>query len=233
MDVWQDINLRSCNLVSLSGILQVCMMDVVLLDARSAWATVDSKVLNGAIFCGGETNFSFRGRFVLPVNWCLIGHIHYTPEASWCHGTSLRSGMAFTVLPETVSDFMLCAGSQISMLLVPLERLQRKLAELVPHQAEIPAQLLSLFNLSSERPLAQELRAQFERIRQCLSCDHSHARAQIPQGDDIEVLLGSHLLAGLSVRAEDRPQCSHGRRTRYLIVQRAEQFMCANMRHDI
>jgi AraC family ethanolamine operon transcriptional activator len=233
MDVEQAINLRSCNLVSLSGILQVCMMEVVLLDARSAWATIDSKVLSGAIFCSGETNFSFRGRFVLPANWCLIGHIHYTPDTSWCHGTALRSGMAFTVLPEGVSDFMLCAGSQISMLLLPLERLQRKFAEHVPHQAEIPARLLSLFNLSSERPLAQDLRAHFERIRQCLSCDHSQARAQVPQGDDIDVLLDSHLLAGLSMRAEDRPQCSHGRRTRYLIVQRAEQFMRANMRQDI
>ncbi|MFC5743245.1 AraC family transcriptional regulator [Dyella tabacisoli] len=207
-------------------------MEMVLLGSSGPRAAIGSHALNEAIFCSGEIDFPFRGRFVLPEDWCLLGYIHHTPAGSWCHGTSLGSGMAFTILPEGISEFMLCAGSQITVMLIPLEQLQRKLVELVPHQGEIPTRLLSLFNLSDE-PSALKLHTQFERIRQHLIFDHLPAEVPPLLDEDANALLESHLLAGLSASAEDRPQCSRGRRTHYLIVQRTEQFMRANMRHDI
>lgn len=232
MTVETDGGLRSCDLISLSGMLRVCEMEMILLDAHGPRAAVDSYVMNEAIFCSGETDFPFRGRFVLPADWCLLGYIHYTPEGSWCHGTALSSGMAFTVLPEGISEFMLCAGIQISVMLVPLQRMQHKYAELEPHQGELPARLLSLFKLSNE-PVAQELRLYFERVRQHLILGQALAGTPALTELDADGLLQSHLLAGLSARSEDRPQCSRGRRTHYLIVQHVEQFMRANMRHDI
>ncbi len=222
----------SCDLVSLSGALRVCDMEMVLLDARGPHATVDSRVANEAIYCSGETDFPFRGRFVLPVDWCLLGHIHHTPEGSWCHGTELRSGMSFTVMPEGISEFMLRAGSQLSVVLVPLEQLRRKFAEMEPLQGEIPSRLLSLFHLN-DTLVASELRQQFTHIRERLIGRREASDGEAMQGQDLDALVERHLLAGLSARAEDRPQCTRGRRTHYLIVQRAEQFMRANMRQDI
>ncbi|MDO1528439.1 helix-turn-helix domain-containing protein [Fulvimonas sp. R45] len=223
---------QACDLISLGSALHVCEMELVLLDASGPRAAVDSRVFSEAIFCSGETGFPFRGRFVLPVDWCMIGHIHHTPEGSWCHGTDLRSGMSFTVMPEGISEFMLRAGSRVSAVLVPLEQLRRKFAELEPHQGDIPARLLSLFTLS-DAAVAHELGVRFEQIRSRLIERRGSSDEEALKGEDVDALLENHLLAGLSARAEDRPQCTRGRRAHYLIVQRAEQFMRANMRQDI
>lgn len=207
-------------------------MEMVLLDAHGPHVSVDSLASSEAIFCSGEADFDFRGRFVLPPDWCMLGCIHHTPEGGWCHGTPLESDMAFTVLPEGVSEFMLRKDSRVSMVLMPLERLQHKFVELVPHQADIPARQLALFRLPDERQGAA-LRAGFERIRLHLTQAHSAADMHVMEDVDVDALLTNHLLAGLSAMTEDRPQCSRSRRTHYLIVQRAEQYMRTNMRHDI
>lgn len=230
MAVGNGDNTQSCDLVSLGGALRVCEMEVVLLDSTGPQVAVTSRVLGEAILCSGETNFSFRGRFVLPVDWCLIGYIHDTPEGSWCHGTDLHKGVAFTVMPEGISEFMLRGGSRVTVLLVPVERLRGKFAAMEPHQIELPARLLSLFMLSNGEA-AHELARAFERIRERLAC--APATDAVMSEEDVDVLLEQHLRAGLSASAEDRPQCTRGRRTHYLIVQRVEQFMRANMRHDI
>jgi len=207
-------------------------MEMVLLDARGPRAVVDSRVFSEAIFCGGETDFPFRGRFALPADWCMLGHIHDTPEGSWCHGTGLAAGMSFTVMPEGVSEFMLRAGSKVSAVLVPMEQLRRKFAALAPHQSELPSRLLSLFRLS-DGPAAQALAARFGQVRERLMERRAASDDEALEGQDVEALLESHLLAGLSARAEDRPQCTRGRRAHYLIVQRAEQYMRDNLRQDI
>lgn len=226
MAVGNGDNTQSCDLVSLGGALRVCEMEVVLLDSAGPQVSVGSQALSEAIFCSGETNFSFRGRFVLPVDWCMVGYIHHTSEGSWCHGTELRTGMSFTVMPEGISEFMLRVGSRVSAMLVPLDRLRRKVAELDLHQAEISARLLSLFMLSGS-DVARDLAAGFERVNERL------ASGGVLGEDDVDALLANHLLAGLSAHAEDRPRCTRGRRTHYMIVQRVEQFMRANMRQDI
>lgn len=46
-------------------------------------------------------------------------------------------------------------------------------------------------------------------------------------------LVEMHWLAARSARAEDLPRYSRGRRTHYLILQRTEHFMRANLRRDI
>lgn len=217
---------QSCDLVSLGSALRMCEMEVVLLDSAGPQLAVESRALGEAILCSGATNFSFRGRFVLPVDWCMFGYIHRTPEGGWCHGTELHTGMSFTVMPEGISEFMLRAGSQVTAVLVPLERLRRRLAEFDPLQTEVPSRLLSLFMLSGHGA-ARDLVAGFERLSERL------AGGEALGEDDVDALLASHLQAGLSAHAEDRPRCTRGRRTHYMIVQRVEQFMRANMRRDI
>jgi AraC family ethanolamine operon transcriptional activator len=184
------------------------------------------------VFCSGETKFPFRGRFALPPHWCLLGYIHDTPSGSWCHGTSLGAGAAFTVLPERTTEFMLCAGSRISAMLVPMDMLQRKFMQLETGHADMPTRQLSLFTMSNEQQ-ARNLRIQFEHICERSIRNHFIADAPAVYAEDIAALVETHLLAALSTRPEDHPHSSRGQRAHYLIIQRVEQFIRANMRRDI
>jgi AraC family ethanolamine operon transcriptional activator len=232
MEVENDAGLHSPDLVTLCGILRVCELEVVLLGKQGPRVLVDSQVFDEVIFCSGEINFPFRGRFALPTGWCLCGYIHQTSAGSWCHGTPLGSDMAFTVFPEGVSEFMFCAGTRLTAVLVPYQRLQQKFLEIKPHQSDVPTRLLSLFKLSDDAR-AQAMRSQFEWIRDRVLAEEVDPAASSLEDFPVEGLLEAHLLAGLSVRPEDRPSCSRGRRTHYLVVQRAEDFMRQNLRREI
>jgi AraC family ethanolamine operon transcriptional activator len=116
--------------------------------------------------------------------------------------------------------------------LVSLELVRRKFAAIEPLQAELPSRLLSLFHLN-ETPAAASLVRHFARLRERLVGRDEVPDDEVLEGVDAELLVENHLVAGLSARAEDRPQCTRGRRTHYLIMQRAEQFMRANLRQDI
>lgn len=229
MGVENDVGLQSPDLVTLCGILKVCELELVLLGKQGPRAHVDSIVSEQAIYFSGEVNFAFRGRFALPPGWCLFGYLHVTEQESWCHGTPLGSGMAFTVFPEGVSEFVLSSGSRLTGVLVPQQRLVDKYLELSPHQPEVPTRAISLFQLSDDER-ARALRAKMEALR-------SHVLNQPSEGALADVrlddLVESHLIAALSVRPEDRPACSRGRRTHYLAMQRAEEFMRRHLRRDI
>jgi len=229
MGVENDVGLQSPDLVTLCGILKVCELELVLLGKQGPRAHVDSIVSEQAIYFSGEVNFAFRGRFALPPGWCLFGYLHVTEQESWCHGTPLGSGMAFTVFPEGVSEFVLSSGSRLTGVLVPQQRLVDKYLELSPHQPEVPTRAISLFQLSDDER-ARALRAKMEALRgHVLNQPSDGALADVRLDDLVE----SHLIAALSVRPEDRPACSRGRRTHYLAMQRAEEFMRRHLRRDI
>lgn len=230
MEVENAAGLHSPDLVTLCGILKVCELELVLLDKQGPSALADSLTLEEAIFFSGEVNFSFRGRFMLPPNWCMLGYIHHTSASSWCHGTPLGSDMAFTVFPEGVSEFVLSAGSSVSALLLPFSRLAGKFTQIKPHRADLPTRSLSLF-IPPEVARGQSMRSKLESLRDRLLSDEMSSISL--QEDDVDDLLETHLMAGLSARAEDRPVCSRGRRTHYLAMQRAEDFMRQNLRRDI
>ncbi|ULU26389.1 helix-turn-helix domain-containing protein [Dyella terrae] len=182
-----------------------------------------------AIYFSGEVNFAFRGRFALPPGWCLFGYLHRTSQESWCHGTPLGSGMAFTVLPEGISEFVLSSGSCVTGVLVPQQRLVDKYLELNPHQPDLPTRAISLFALSDDER-ARALRMKFEALRERVL---HLSREPVAPDVDVDGLIETHLVAALSVKPEDRPACSRGRRTHYLAMQRAEEFMRRNLRRDI
>lgn len=229
MEIENDVGLQSPDLVTLCGILKVCELELVLLGKQGPRAHADSIASERAIYFTGEVNFAFRGRFALPQGWCLFGYLHHTSEDSWCHGTSLGSGMAFTVFPEGISEFMLGSGSRITGVLVPQQRVVDKYLELSPHQPDVPIRAISLFSLSDDER-ARALRAKIEAVRDRVLSLSSEGT---PHDIDLDGLLESHLIAALSARAEDRPACSRGRRTHYLAMQRAEEFMRRNLRRDI
>lgn len=225
-------DLQACDLVSIAGLLRVCEMEMVLLGGHGPRATFSSRATSTTILCHGEVGFPFRGRFVLPAEWCLLGYIHQMPEAGWCHGTPLESGVAFLLSPEGISEFKLGAHARLTVVLVPVERLHAHLTALEPHQPAQLARRLSLFKLN-QGAQATNLREHFLGIGARLVQTEGTAGTAEVADADVDALIASYLIAGVAASPDDRPQCSRGRRTHYLVVQRTEQFMRANIRREI
>lgn len=218
-------DLRSIDLATLSGVLRVCDVELLLLDGNGPRAAFASRVHEEALFCSITCGFHCRGRFMLPPDWAMLGYLHATDEAmSWCHGIPLAAGMALTVLPEGISEFTLSPGTRLTVMLVPMARVQRKLTELSLRSTPPAGQALSLFTLASDAvPLAQHYQALHAQLRQ----------GGALQPEEAERLLHEHVQALLASGPADRPTFSRARRTHYLIAQRAENFMRLNLRRNI
>nr|WP_295568840.1 helix-turn-helix domain-containing protein [uncultured Stenotrophomonas sp.] len=220
-----DGGLRSIDLATLSGVLRVCDVELLLLDGNGPRAAFASRVHEEALFCSISCGFHCRGRFMLPPDWAMLGYLHATDETlSWCHGVPLTPGMALTVMPEGISEFTLSPGTHMTLMLVPVARVQRKLTELSLRSTPPAGQALSLFNLANDSaPLAQH----YQQLHLQLG------RGASLQTEETEQLLHEHVQALLGAGAADRPGCSRARRTHYLIAQRAENFMRLNLRRNI
>ena len=65
---------------------------------------------------------------VLPPDWAMLGYLQATDEAvSWCHGVPLTPGMALTIMPEGISEFTLSPGTHMTLMLLPVARVQSSL----------------------------------------------------------------------------------------------------------
>jgi AraC family ethanolamine operon transcriptional activator len=230
-----DGNLPPCDLVSLSETLRVCNMEMVLLNADGPRAIVDTIAQGEAFVCSAQYAFSFRARLTLPASWCLLGYIHHTDESSWCQGLSLSTDTAVTLLPDDSSEFMFAAGSRFTLMMLPLQQLREKFSQMDPRPSAARSRPHPLFRLT-DPVAAQRLRSLYEATRREITeplstCATEHFSS--PPGIDMDALLEAHISASLAVTADDLPNCSRSRRKHYLIVQRTEQFMRANMRNDI
>ncbi len=221
-------NLRAFDLATLGGVLRVCDVEMVLLDGNGPRASVDAVVHDEALFCTLACGFHFRGRFMLPPDWCLLGYVHDTDEGvSWCHGVPLASGMALTVLPEGISEFTFSAGTRLTLLLAPMQRVQRKLTQLSLLSTPPAGQALSLFHPAGGVGV-HRLVQQYRHLEESLG-----GQGVALADDAVETLLHAHVQALLAAGPGDRPTCSRARRTHYLIAQRAEHFMRLNLRRYI
>jgi AraC family ethanolamine operon transcriptional activator len=220
------------DLIMLGSVFKICEMEAIVLGGHLNHATVNSEVVGGSILCNIEANFSFRGRFALPKEWCAIGCLHQTQKASACHGTPVTSGTAFTVLAHGVSEFIFGAGSNATIALIPVRRMQQKFAQLVHPDVEIPARLLGLFSIDGT-PMGITLGESFDKARYYLNRDKRLANPNTLMTNELDMLLENHMLAGLGAPANDRPQPSRGRRAHHQIVQRAEHYMRENLRRVI
>lgn len=218
--------MKPSDLATLNGVLRVCDLEMILLDGRSPRACIESRVHDGALFCAATSGFRFRGRFMLPLDWCMLGFVHRTEEReSWCHGTPLASGLALTVLPEGISEFVLGAQSRVTLVLVPVRRLQRVFSQLNLRETRPPSRALALFSAVGS-PWGERLQRRYEDI-------DARIRNGALREDEVDALLDEHIQAALSASARERPACPRSSHSYYLIVQRAEIFMRANMRRDI
>src|SRR5690606_15865418 len=121
-------SLPACDLVTLSSLLRVCELDLVLLDGQAPRALLYSRVHDGALFCHARLGSRLRGRFVLPPDWCALGFMHRAGE-DWCHGVSLLPDMAMAALPEGSTEFMVDAGTELTLVLLPVKRLHEAYGE--------------------------------------------------------------------------------------------------------
>lgn len=224
----EDGALRQHDLASLGSVLRVCELELVLLDENGPRAAIQTQVHDESLFCTLTCGFQFRGRFVLPAEWCLLGLIHETDaQRSWCHGVSLGAGTALTVFPEGASEFALSAGTRLSLLLAPMQRVQRKLTEL-SLRAGLPfGHALSLFQ-AGDGDGGSRLAQRYAQLPAWLGAQGSGLPA-----DAVDTLLHEHVQALLGAQGESRSVGTRARRAHYLIAQRAEKFMRQNLRRNI
>ncbi len=219
--------LTDCDLVGLESALRVCDLDIVLLDGSALRANIRARVQDRSLACTAISGFRFHGRFELPADWCVLGFLHAaSSKRSWCHGAPLSSEMAIAVLPDGgVSEFALDAGADLTVLVLPVQRLHAKYGELSLSSTSAPPGLLGPFY--ARGPRAESMRLGYERLRAVLRSD-----APLCDGD-IERLVEMHIQAALSVGHVDRPAYPRGQRAHYSAFQRAEAYMRSNMQHDI
>jgi AraC family ethanolamine operon transcriptional activator len=215
--------LRSFDLASLSGTLRVCHVELVLLDDQPPTASITSFVHDQALLCTFEVGARTRGRFMLPLDWCLLGCLQAVdPEASWCHGVPLVSGNIVSVMPEGVTEFALGAGSRMTFVLVPLKRFQeraaaQRLGGLLDDAAGVP--------VLSNRPHVP-LQAYYQGL-------HERIHQGEVGSDEIDAMLDAHVKEVVTNGLPERAGCNRSRRARYLIFRRAEDMMYANLRRHI
>ncbi len=215
--------LRSFDLASLGGTLRVCHVELVLLDDQPPTARITSFVHDQALLCTFEIGARARGRFVLPLDWCLLGCLQAVDaEASWCHGVPLSSGNIVSVMPDGVTEFALGAGSRVTFVLVPLKRFQeraaaQRLGGLVADTPGVP-----LVSGADHVPLQAYYQGLHERIQQ----------GEVDAAE-IEAMLDAHVKEIIANGPPERTVCSRSRRARYLIFRRAEDMMYANLRRHI
>lgn len=215
--------LRSFDLASLGGTLRVCHVELVLLDDQPPTASVTSFVHDQALLCTFEIGARARGRFVLPLDWCLLGCLQAVdPETSWCHGVPLSSGNIVSVMPEGVTEFALGAGSRVTFVLVPVKRFQERASAQRLGGLMEGATAMPLVSGGPHMPLQHYYQGLHERIRE----------GEVAVGE-IEMMLDAHVKEIITNGPHERSGCNRSRRARYLIFRRAEDLMYANLRRHI
>lgn len=220
------------DLAALAGLLKVCDLDMVLLDPQGACPTVETYADRDALIYSVTPAFTFRGRFTLPPDWCLFGYVHQTdPDASWCHGVSLATGMVLTVLPGAGSEFVLSAGSRLTLVLIPLSALKLCLSEL-GLGASLPAvgQYVRLF-----KPSGDATARRLEQLAARLTSGSGQSGIQQPSDrlEGASAYVRAHLMAKFAATPDDRPRCSRGRLMHYRILRRAEDFMRMHLHRNV
>ncbi|HEY9253160.1 MAG TPA: helix-turn-helix domain-containing protein [Stenotrophomonas sp.] len=211
------------DLSSLARLLQDCEVELVLLEGSSPAATVHRLVHEDALLCTLQTGFACRGRFVLPADRWLFASVQQTDESvSWCHGAPLSNGSLLTLAPGAQGDFVLSGGSTIIWALLPQARWQP-----AAHALAQPDALDAGFG-HLHLPAGHPLERIYAELGQCIASGN----ATTP-GLSLPRLVEHHGDAvahpGLNVRAVS----GRGRRTHYRMLRRAEDYLRANLRHNL
>jgi AraC family ethanolamine operon transcriptional activator len=223
--------IHACNVTMLGRWHRARDPEMALFDAAT-------KRQHAQIFDGDEAvlfnlrfGVSFRASFRLPAGWSAIGYIRHAPSGNWYQGISLDLARAFLLQPRDLNDVMLKAGTVLSMVLVPCERVRRSLPELQDAMGDV-SWLPHFFSLSGSL-IANCLQSRFRDLAQSLGDDSGPLSSRLLTDTETDSLLASYLGAAMSALPADRPVCTRTRRAHYLVVRRAEDYMRAHLHTEI
>ncbi|HEY0198501.1 MAG TPA: helix-turn-helix domain-containing protein [Rhodanobacter sp.] len=205
-------------------------MSMVFLDATTTVPVLGVLACDECFFSSVESSASIRGGCQLPVEWAALGYIQHAAPGSWYRSISLSSGLAFIIRPEDANDFVLSAGSKVSMMLVPRKRLHSRLVGMSGAGEDI-SRLPRFFQLSESADATRLLQC-YEHVRRGLGDRLGLLPARMSRPDADE-LLHEHLLAASAALPGDRPVPSRVRHVHYLMLRRAETFMRDNLQSEI
>jgi AraC family ethanolamine operon transcriptional activator len=129
-------------------------------------------------------------------------------------------------LPDGAAEFMVDAGTRLTLVLLPVQRLHNVYSALSLTSPFAQAAGLRPF-LLSDGSWSRRLQAAYEEIRSRLVRDEAAADGLLGR------LVELHVQAALPVSGMDSPPCPRGRRAHYLVLQRAERYMRLHLRSDI
>ncbi len=210
------------DLSSLARLLPGCEVELVLLDGSSPGATVHRVIHEDALLCSLQTGFPCRGRFVLPADRWLFARLQHTDESvSWCQGAPLSNGSLLTLAPGAEADFVLSGGSTIVWVSLPQSHWQATHARAQP---VAPDAQFGHLHLPIDHPLQRFYAELGERI-----CSGNAAKS----GLSLPRLVEHHRHAMAHAGAHGRAVSGRGRRTHYKMLRRAEDYLRANLRHNL
>jgi AraC family ethanolamine operon transcriptional activator len=213
-----------------NGWLRDRCTSMVFLDATTTVPVFGALACAECFFSSVESVALIRGGCQLPAEWAALGYIQHAAAGSWYRSIPLGSGLAFIIRPEDANDFVLSAGSKVSMMLVPRERLHGKLAGMSTVCKDIAG--LPRFFYLSESAAAARLLQGLEHVRQELGEQLGLLPVRM-SGPDADELLREYLLAAFSALPGDMPVPSRARHVHYLMLRRAETFMRDNLQSEI
>ncbi len=221
------LDLRYPDLHALGSLLRVCSMAITPLAPAPMHAVFGSDTVEDTVYCSSHYAFPVRARFRLPEDRSLIGFVHEAGEGSWVGGEKLEAGMVLLGMPGSRCELRLGAGSSWSLMLPNGNRLRSEFARLDYH-AQTVSRRVQRLRPQPETVVADRLHSAFE----CMRLRFVERRHDI----NLKALAGSlqvNLMPDIVSLFPAMVDTSRTRHSHYLVLRRVENFIAANLRHEI
>ncbi|GAB3039623.1 hypothetical protein GCM10027285_25050 [Oleiagrimonas citrea] len=215
------------DLHALGSLLRVCGMAVTPLTPAPMRAVFGSDEHDDNVFSSARYDFPLRTRFRLPEDRFLIAYVHAAGEGSWVGGEKLETGMVLVGMPGSRGELRFGEGTSWSLLVSSGQHLRRELSRL-GHYAESTSRRLQRLIPDEESEAGERLRSAFE----CMRLRFIDQRRDINLKAMLENLK-SHLFGDVASLFPGVPDTSRTRHSHYLVLRRVENFIAANLRHEI
>jgi AraC family transcriptional regulator, ethanolamine operon transcriptional activator len=221
------LDLRYPDLYALGGLLRVCSMAITPLAPAPLKAVLGSDVVDDTILCSSRYEFPVRARFRLPEDRSLIAFVHEAGEGSWVGGEKLEPGMVLLGMPGSRCELRFGAGSSWSLMLPSGNHLRREFARLDYYAQTVSRRVQRLVPKPGSEA-ADRLRSAFE----CMRLRFVQRRLDINMKALLE-RLQAHIMQDIVSLFPATADTSRTRHSHYLVLRRVENFIAANMRHEI
>ena len=221
------LDMRSPDLHALGSLLRVCGMAVTPLAPAPIHAVLGSDELAGTVLCSSQYAFPVRARFRLPEDRSLVAYVHEAGEGSWVGGEKLASGMVLLGMPGSRCELRMGEGSSWSILLPSGQHLRREFSRLDYYVQTVSRRVQRLCPRDGT-DVADRLRSAFE----CMRLRYIEQRHDINM-KGLLARLREHLMPDIVSLFPATPDTSRTRHSHYLVLRRVENFIAANLRHEI